>query len=122
MRFPTSQTWLALVAFFVTTSIHAAPPLGCVENSKGQRWCEGSSKHFQREAPQRDSEPFEPWLHPATKKAVLALFQPVGRVVEPLPIDQFLPGYTIPNPNKSEPWVGILPAHLPTSLTATEKK
>lgn len=80
----------------LTASIaYAVPPLDCVENSKGQRWCASSGTHFDPN-PVRDELSTQPWVHPATIKAPFVMFQPVYAVVRPIPARDLLPQYSVP--------------------------
>lgn len=93
----------------------ASPPLGCVENSKGQRWCQSSKAHFKRTPPETDALQLG-WVHPAFK-VNRQLPEPVGRQVAVLPVELFLPQYfeyrAYPFPPKKEAVVVPPPAVVP---------
>jgi len=69
----------------------ASPPLGCVENSLKQRWCQSSGVRFKRVAPVADNF-IAPAQHPAFRK-VRDLPEPIGVQVRAIPSDEFLPSY-----------------------------
>lgn len=110
----TFLTWIAAGFALVAFPVSATPPPGCLENSKGQRWCEGLPVRYNPN-PVRDTAKADPWVHPATVKSVPKLYQSPGQQVSALPVDEFLPGYRRPNYDNSSPWVGVLPNIPPKS-------
>lgn len=96
----------------VTASAFAAPPLDCVENAKGQRWCMSSGVSFQRVPPKPD-EYVLPTIHPATIKST-KIYQPVGQQVASIPLEKLLPIYQHQTRNslgvhlQTEPFIGFI--------------
>jgi len=86
--------WGAAGLVLAVSPIFAAPPLGCLENSRGARWCT-SYDNDRAEAvgsvPVLSSGP-----HPATIKKPPRPFEPVGAIVKPIRITEFLPDYFVP--------------------------
>lgn len=87
------NSWLVAGIFLAATFAQASPPLGCVENSAQQRWCQSSKMPFRRIAPERDL-PVPDLPHPATVKNAPSLYQPIRAVVAP--IADLLPHYFEP--------------------------
>lgn len=116
----TFLTWIAASFALVAFPVDAAPPSGCLENSKGQRWCDSFAKRFNPAVVRDRLEPV-PWVHPATVKAAPKLYESPGQQVAALPVDEFLPGYRKPNYDASMPWVGVLPAGTQTPLSEKKK-
>jgi len=134
----TFPTWVAAGLVLAVSLAQATPPLDCVENEAGKRYCVRSGMHFMRTPPKPDI-PIVAAPHPATIKTPYALYQPSGRQVDRIPTDQFLPGYFEPRNVEYSPYakksavssldstqavvlpvVQILPASVPLSLSATE--
>lgn len=112
----TFLTWIAASFALVAFPVSATPPQGCLENSKGQRWCEGLPVRYNSN-PVRDTPKSDLWVHPATVKSFPKLYEPVGQQVAALPVDEFLPGYRPRVTFNGEPWVGVLPKSKQTELT-----
>lgn len=115
----TFLTWIAAGLVLAAFPVAAAPPLGCLENAKGQRLCEGFPLRFNPN-PVRDQPKAEAWVHPATINATPRLYQPAGQQVASLPVDEFLPWYRARSYEDAVPWVGVLTAPAPV-VSGTKK-
>lgn len=85
--------WIAAGCFPVAFSALAAPPLGCIENSMGARYCLDWQK---KNAISNDQKPVFSDPHPATIVKPRMPYKPIGQQVASLRDSDFLPIYFIP--------------------------
>lgn len=70
---------------------HAGPPLGCLQNAAGGRWCEGERIGVTA-VPVRLPDG---WVHPATVRRAPRPFEGSEAIVQALPVEQLVRRQTI---------------------------
>jgi len=102
-----AHAWVAAGLVLAVSPSFASPPLGCLENSMGVRWCQGYERQTQEATEVTDMPIYGP--HPATLITPPRPYQGVGQQVKTVDVSLLLPGYRpkaqVP---KTQPYVQII--------------
>ena len=93
------RAWITAGLVLAVFPSFATPPLGCLEDSRGRRWCDHDQPKSERyQKTETIDENYVPWVHPDTvKRDSYPPISGVGPQVKPIDAAKLLPHRPLKN-------------------------